>query len=506
LKGLVEMMSAASPANVAELNDNLSPDLRSLLATLHGAVPDASAVGGTPRDLLLGREPIDLDVVTAENAHAAAERLTKALDASMFALDAERGHYRLALPEGAPLREIDISRAKDLDADLSRRDFTINAMAAPILADGSLGELIDPSGGLADLESGTLRMLSRGALRDDPLRLLRAVRLTVELDIEIDEATEEAIRELAFLLPQTAGERQREELVRILATPHAASGVRLLDALTLLEELLPEITAGRGVDQPFEHHYWDVFDHSVEALAALDLMLSPANDPERWLAPIFRDVLAGFDLDGYLDGRVGGHSRRVLLKLAGLLHDVSKPETKSEQADGRIRFLGHPEQGAAKAETICARLRFGAKETRFVSLLVEEHLRPTQLSQGDNLPSKRALYRFFRDLDDAAPACLFLSLADAAAARGPRLEKDRWAGHVAYVRWVLENGLQPHEANQKHPRLVDGDALMAALGIDPGPEVGRLLAAIDEAYAVGELSTQDEAFALARDLIAEARP
>jgi tRNA nucleotidyltransferase/poly(A) polymerase len=497
-------MIAASPVSVTPLNDSITPQLRSLFAALHAVVPDAYAVGGAPRDLLLGRAPLDLDIVTQGDPKASAERMAHALGASMFALDAERGHYRLTLTEPAPLREIDVSQAADLESDLARRDFTIDAMAAPVLAGGSLGDLIDPTHGLADVESRTLRMVGRRALSDDPLRLLRAVRLAVELDLEIEPETEEAIRASAYLVTQAAGERQREEIVRILATPRAAPGIRLLDALGLLGELMPELTAERGVGQPFEHHYWDVFDHSVEALAALDLMLSPITDRSRWLAPVFRDVLSGFDLDAYLDGPVGGHSRRVLLKLAGLLHDVSKPETKSEQPDGRIRFLGHPEQGAAKAETICGRLRFGSRETRFVSLLVEEHLRPTQLSQGDALPSKRALYRFFRDLGDAAPACLILSLADAAAARGPRLEKDRWAGHVAYVRWVLDNGLLPAEAAARQPRLVNGETLMAALGIDPGPELGRLLAAIDEAHAVGEVSTQEEALALARSLSTEA--
>ncbi len=499
------MMTAA--ATVAELNDTLTPKLRSLLATLHGAVPDAHIVGGMPRDLLLGRPPIDLDVVTRNDPHSAGERLAQAFtDASLFALDAERGHYRLTLPDAAPLREVDISRADDLAADLARRDFTINAMAAAVLADGTIGPLIDMAGGRADVESRTLRMLNREALRDDPLRLLRAVRLSIELDLEIASETESAIREFAYRLPQAAGERQYEELVRLLATPRAAMGVRLLDSLGLLEALMPEITAARGVGQPFEHHYWDVFDHSVEALSALDLMLAPATEPDRWLAPIFQDGIAGFDLDGYLDGKVGGSSRRVLLKLAGLLHDVSKPETKSQEPDGRVRFLGHPEQGAVKSEAICNRLRFGTKETRFIALLVEEHLRPTQLSPSDALPSRRALYRFFRDLGDAAPACLFLSLADAAAAQGPRLEKDRWAGHVAYVRWILQNGLPPEPTGEKRHRIVDGETLMASLGLEPGPEVGRLLAAIDEAYAVGELASPDEALALARTLIAEARP
>jgi poly(A) polymerase len=186
-----------------------------------------------------------------------------------------------------------------------------------------------------------------------------------------------------------------------------------------------------------------------------------------------------------------------LLRFAALLHDVAKPETRTQEPSGRVRFLGHPERGAETAARICRRLRFGNRETQFVSLLVEEHLRPTQLSQGD-LPSKRALYRYFRDLGEAAPACLFLSLADAAAARGPRLEPDRWAGHVAYVAWVLEQGSEPAVGTPKVQRLVDGSTLIAALDIEPGPQVGRLLDAIDEARAAGEVSTPEGAIDLAR--------
>src|SRR5690606_38918517 len=125
-------------------------------------------------------------------------------------------------------------------------------------------------------------------------------------------------------------------------------------------------------------------------LAALDEMLheTPTTTGRPWLGPDFRDVMAGFEWDSYLHDRTGGTSRLVLLKLATLLHDVSKPETKSRQPDGRIRFLGHPEQGAVKAAAICERLRFGNRETRFVSLLVEEHLRPTMLAPPGEPPSR----------------------------------------------------------------------------------------------------------------------
>jgi poly(A) polymerase len=494
-------MTAGAPAALSASNTSISPDLRRVLATLAAAVPGSWLVGGAVRDALTGRQPFDVDIVTPGDAHQAAESAGRALGGSVFALDAERAQYRVTLPQGGQVREVDISSAADIDADLRRRDFTVNAMAMQIGPDGALAGVIDPTGGISDLEAGQLRMVSEAALREDPLRLLRAARLAHELELEIEPETELTIRENAFLLNQAAPERQREELVRMLATPRSARAVRLLDALTLLQELLPEVTAARGVGQPFEHHYWDVFDHSVEALAALDEMLMPEPEPDRWLARTFQEQLAGFELDEYLAQTVGGHSRVVLLKLAALLHDVAKPETKTEEADGRVRFLGHPERGAETASRICRRLRFGNRETQFVALLVEEHLRPTQLSQGD-LPSKRALYRYFRDLGEAAPACLFLSLADAAAARGPRLQPERWAGHVRYIAWILEQGAQTDDGLAKPQRLIDGDALMAALDLEPGPLIGRLLDAIDEAHAVGEVNTAEQAIELARGLMA----
>jgi tRNA nucleotidyltransferase/poly(A) polymerase/very-short-patch-repair endonuclease len=494
-------MSAAAPAAVSIASTSINPEFRRVFSTLAAAAPGACLVGGAVRDLLTGRVPTDLDVVTPSDARAAAEAAGRALSAAVFALDEARGHYRVTLLESGDIRTIDVSAFADLEADLRRRDFTVNALAAPILADGSLGKVTDPTGGLQDLEDGVLRMVSEAGLREDPLRLLRAARLAHELELEIEPQTEQAVRELAFLLSTAAPERQRDELVRMLASGRAARAVRLLDALTLLQELLPEITAARGVGQPFEHHYWDVFDHSVEALAALDEMLMPAAEPERWLARTFREQLAGFELDAYLNERVGGQSRAVLLKLAALLHDVAKPETKTQEAGGRVRFFGHPERGAETAARICRRLRFGSRETQFVALLVEEHLRPAQLSQGD-LPTKRAVYRFFRDLGEAAPACLFLSLADAAAARGPRLQPDRWAGHVAYIARVLQQGLARDDGVARPRRLVDGGALMAALDLGPGPLIGRLLDAIDEAHATGEITTQEQAIALARELIA----
>jgi tRNA nucleotidyltransferase/poly(A) polymerase len=212
------------------------------------------------------------------------------------------------------------------------------------------------------------------------------------------------------------------------------------------------------------------------------------------------EQLAWFDLRGYLDEGFPGASRRALLKLAGLLHDVAKPQTKTVDARG-THFYGHPEQGAVTAGTICRRLRLSNRDTAFVAQLVEEHLRPTQLAERRAMPSHRAVYRFFRDLGDAAPACLLLTLADAAGATGSRLQPERWRGHVAYMSHVLSEGLAQVEEQETQPKLIDGRELMQALDLPQGPEVGRLLDAIEEARAAGEVASREDALILAQRLI-----
>jgi poly(A) polymerase len=509
------MMAVAVPDPVSSLQAvKLSPELQGVLAGLHEAVPDAWLVGGALRDLIVGRPPLDVDVVSFGDSTSTTAAIASKLGGHPFSLDVERGHYRVTLhDDDSQVKDIDVSQIEDIERDLARRDYTVNSIGAPINPDGSLGTILDPFDGVADIENRRLRMVRIANLEDDPLRLLRGVRLAAQLQLEVENETASAIRQLAPRLSESTGERQREELVRLLETPRAAEGIRLADSLGLLDVLVPELAPARGVEQPENHHYYDVFEHSVQALAALDEMLHVS--PRRrerggmgrrrpWLGPDFRDIMRGFDYESYLRETAGGHSRRVLLKLAGLLHDIAKPETKSVDADGRVRFLDHPELGARKAQNICHRLRFGNRETQFVSTLVEEHLRPTQLAPQGVAPSRRALYRFFRDLGDAAPACLILTLADAAAATGPRLQRERWRGHVAYAYYVLYQGSElAMPVRDTKQRLLDGKALMQALDLAPGPRVGEVLVALDEAQALGEVSTRDEALTMARSLLAE---
>ncbi|MBI2759939.1 MAG: CCA tRNA nucleotidyltransferase [Chloroflexi bacterium] len=479
------------------------------LATAINAVADGGdlfVVGGFVRDCLLGRPSQDIDVVTTDDPARVARRLAARLDGAPFPLGAEHGVHRVTLRapvEGVTYIDVAAQRGT-IEHDLSLRDFTVNAMAwRPLTA-----LLLDPHGGADDLSAGLLRLVSDNAVRSDPVRALRAVRFAAELGLTLAGEAQDVIRRDAHLLAHTAGERQRDELARVLETPSAATMLRLADGIGVLDAVLPELMPAKGCVQPREHYY-DVFDHQVETVAVLDCVLAPLlpalpECSERF-ATLWDLMPDGDAIRRRYDERIAeGRTVRSLLKLIGLLHDVSKPETKERQPNGRIRFFGHAEQGAEKAARIMERLRFTGREIKLAHLLIGDHLRPGQLSNGRNLPTKRALYRFFRDLGEAVPDLLVLNLADHAAARGPLMPPEAWAGHIAYIHWILARRTEDEEL-VRAPQLVTGHDIMAELSLSPGPAIGRILEGVREAHAVGRIKTREQALRLARK-IAQATP
>jgi putative nucleotidyltransferase with HDIG domain len=455
-------------------------------------------VGGTVRDVLLRREVHDIDLAVSGDARSWARAVADRLGGHFVALDDARDVARVVL--GGEVHHIDVAALQGgVEDDMRRRDFTIDAMAVR----AGTADVLDPLGGLADIETRRIRMTSPVVLDDDPLRLLRGVRLAAELRFEIEAATAAAIRERRERALEPAPERRRDELCRIFALDAAEPGIRLLDALGLLDMLLPEVAIGKGVEQPKEHAY-DVFEHNVRTVAALDIMLSlrPAGE-DPWLWDELWTVFgwSGEAMRAYFREEMSeGRSRAALLKFTGLLHDVAKPQTRAAQPDGRIRFFGHADVGARMASEIMRRYRFSARERRWVALLVEEELRPVQLAQVGEAPSRRALHRFFKDLGDAAVAVLFLSLADGAAASGPRLTRDGWRRQAAYMNSLLVRSFED-EGIVHPPRLLTGYDIMSALSLPEGPAIGRLLNALEEAQAAGDVTDRDQALAFVREQV-----
>jgi putative nucleotidyltransferase with HDIG domain len=444
-------------------------------------------VGGAVRDLLLSRRAVeDLDVTLPSGALDVARSLADRLGGAFVALDEARGVARVVVKTEAGEGRVDLAdfRGATLEADLRARDFTVNAMAVPLrplVAEGK-ARLVDPVGGLADLSRRRLRLCGPGVLAEDPIRALRGVRLAAELGFPLDAGARREARRVAPMLRAVAAERVRDELVGVLSLPRASRGLSELERLGLLEAIVPEIEPMKSATQPLPHRF-SVWEHSLRTVEATDTLLASLSS----LVP-YGDQLAAHTAEPLGDGL----TRRHALKLAALLHDVAKPRTR-RVVEGQVRFIGHDLEGAALARGIGQRLRLSGMATDVLERLVRHHLRLMHLGQVAEL-TRRARYRFFRDLGDEAQDLLLLALADAAAVRGdPPLAV--WHGPGGRLVADLLRGWEETRTQAAAPPLLRGEDVMSAFGIPPGPEVGRLLALAREAQDLGQVRTREEALA-----------
>lgn len=462
-------------------------------------------VGGFIRDALLGRDTADIDIALAADAPEVAPKIAKALGGKFVLLDKENRVCRVVVadrkaPSGGRWQLDFTSFEGSIEQDLSRRDFTIDAIAIDLEeVTAKDTSLIDPFGGRADLKNGVIRAVAETAFEADAARLLRAVRLAAELGFALDKQTEALVKSQCHLIADVAGERLREELLRLLAVPHPERFLPYLDELGLVTALFPELAGAKGVEQPKEHS-WNVFDHSLQTVIAVDFLLHQGSweyggDKVLAISP-WSEALA----EHFAQEVGSGSSRRALLKLAALLHDVSKPETKAVGEDGRTHFLGHDKLGAAAAANILERLRFSGKEVKLVEVMIKYHMRPGQMSQ-EGLPTQRAIYRYFRDCGEAGIDILFLSLADHLTTRGPNLNMAGWGEHARMVEYVLEKHFEQQRLVVP-AKLVDGHDLINIFSLKPGPGIGEILEAVREAQASGELATREEALDYIRERLA----
>jgi poly(A) polymerase len=476
------MRSASSASTELHLR-RLPPSAVALLRTV-GAVAGPGRgvvlVGGAVRDALLGRPEVDVDLAVPRGAIAMAERLGARLKAATVVLDAERGAARVT-GRGLQL-DLNDFRAPTLAGDLAARDFTVNALAVPLdtlLAKGRAA-IVDPTGGLRDLRARRLRLAGPGVLAEDPLRTLRAVRLEAALGFRLTPSAARAVRAAAPGLAGVAAERVGDELAILLRLPGTGRALRRADTLGLLAMLLPEVGPMRAAAQPLPHRF-NVLEHSLRAVEACDRLLPRLEA----LAPF------GEELAAHLTERLGGAlDRACVLKLAALLHDVAKPETRQVVA-GRVRFFEHDLIGAARARVIGERLRLPERATAVLERLVRHHLRPMHLGQAGEV-TPRARYRFYRDLGPHTRDLLLLSLVDAAAVTGASpLAVWRRAG---LLRDLLA-GWPEAESVAAAPPLLRGQDVMSRFDLPPGPAVGDLLARAREAQDLGLVRTREEALA-----------
>jgi len=427
----------------------------SICETLRRNGHQALLVGGCVRDLLLGRQPADYDVATDASPERVIELFPESVPvgAQFGVVLIPRENWKV---EVATFRsDVGYSDGRHPDSvvytrtaqeDVQRRDFTVNGL----LMRHDTEEVLDYVGGQADLKAGIIRAIGDPALRfaEDKLRMMRAVRFAARFGFHIETATFEAIRSRAQEIRHVSAERLREELTKLLTEGAARRGFELLDEAGLLQQVLPEIAAMKGVEQPPQFHpEGDVWIHTRMMIEMLPAGSSPT------------------------------------LAWGILLHDVGKPPTFKSAAEtgDRIRFDGHVGVGVKMAEEICRRLRFSNEDTEQILALVENHMRFADAAQMRTSTLKRfaRLRRFEEHLE--------LHRIDCVSSNG-RLEA------YDYVRKFF---LETPPEQVRPQRLLTGEDLKT-MGYQPGPAFTEILQAIEDGQLEGQLKTREEAFDFVR--------
>jgi putative nucleotidyltransferase with HDIG domain len=479
------------------LEDRLAaaPPVAAARAALGDDADGAWIVGGTLRDALLGRAVKDVDLAVAGDAQGAARAVARAVDGPAFPLSKAFGAWRAMHPDERWVCDVSPLQGETIEDDLRRRDFTVNAMAVPLGG----GELLDPCGGREDLDAGVLRVvggpeLERSSYAADPLRPLRLARLTAETPLRPDRDTERLTAAAAARVVEASPERVFAELRRLVIADGVLDALELADRLGLVAAVLPEVAALHAVEQSHFHHL-DVYEHTVEVLRQalwLEQSLGQVfgeHEPE--LSAVLAEPLA--------DELTRGQA----LRFAALLHDIGKPATRGVTDTGRVTFIGHDAVGAEMIGDLCRRLRTSERFRSFLADVTRHHLHLGFLVHERPL-SRETVYRYLAACAPVEIEVTVLTCADRLATRGKNAEP-AIAAHLELAREVMGDALRWRREGPPRAPL-RGDELAAELGIEPGPELGRLLARLAEAAFTGEAATREAAVELARRLRENERP
>jgi poly(A) polymerase len=453
-------------------------------------------VGGFLRDLYLGRskEALDLDFSLKSGAIDFGSRLARALKAGFVVLDKERGCCRVVCRDKKIRKTLTFDfidfRGKDLKEDLLRRDFTLNTLVVklPLKLPLKGSKVEDFYGARRDIKKKIVRVVDDASFDEDPLRILRAFSLSAIFGFKIEARTLALIKKKRAALKEVAGERCRDEFFKILGTAQAWRFIAFLDRCKVLEIIIPQVIVMRDCRQGGYHHL-DVWGHSLETVKKLEELMVTLRKNK--------------DIHACLDEVMAADRKRVqLLKLAALLHDIGKPKAFEVKA-GKTMFHGHERIGRIISDSVCERLKLATREKFALDTIIFWHLRPGYLADNEVL-TKRAVHRFFRDTQEEAVSVLLVSIADQRATRGPLATAESRKKHEKVAFALLKKYFEKLKETP-FKRLIDGKDLIGKLRLRPGPVFSVVLNAVEEAQVEGRVTTKAQALVLARR-VAEKAP
>jgi poly(A) polymerase len=439
-------------------------------------------VGGTIRDVCLGRAVHDIDVAMPGDVVRFARRFAADLGAAYVPLDPERGEVRVVYRRQF---EVDFSRFKgdDLEADLRHRDFTLNALACPLstLLTSSAPELIDPCHGWHDLQMRLIRLVSPQSLHDDPLRQLRAFRLAATHGLAIDPTTLEAIKPAVSRLATVAAERINSELLKLFGAPNSSPQVIAMAHLALLDALFPELAATRrGCCKPDDAA--DLFVHALRSYQAVEALITAPEDHVTEIAAAIRAY-------------VPVHQHAPLLKWAALLHAIGRPSSPGEGGLPEAPCVAAAAPSAVLWEQVSDRLKLSRAHTEYVKLLLSQQHRLFEMArlEAQGALTVRLVYQWCKDMGGEVVGAFALAIGDVLARHRRQNPDPATAAFTAFATrlWELyRDRIQPVISG---PRLLTGDDLRMAFALAPGPRFKHLLEAVELAQVEGRISSRVEA-------------
>ena len=411
---------------------------------------DAYLVGGYLRDLLSGEISPDRDIaIKCDNLAKLTKKIADELNGSFVELDPVNEIYRVVFGEDY----IDFAKLlnNNLDDDIKRRDFTINA----IMYDINNEKFVDITGGKKDFEEKIIRTYKISNLSDDPLRMIRAIRFQAKFGFRIDDEIVNFIKENNSLILNVAPERVHQELMKTFEGKFLINALFSMDETGLLDVIFPFFKDIKKIPSN-SHHHLDLFHHLIETTKNIRI-----NKPE--------------------------------LKLAAFIHDLAKPDCWTiEPETGRHRFIGHDELGAKKVVPFLKKLKFSNKEIEYISKMVQFHIYPSALMKDENV-TERAIIRFIRKIGNDTLDLLELARADRLSARGPAVSDEMIEVNLSNLEKLKEKYFEISPKLKEMPKLVDGNEIMQILNLKPSPKLKEIIDEIKELQLEGKINNKEEA-------------
>ncbi|MBO5738601.1 CCA tRNA nucleotidyltransferase [bacterium] len=428
-------------------------------------------VGGSVRDLLMEKSYLDRDIAI-KNAYDFARKLEERFNATFIELDAENKIYRLVLEDKINYLDISEIQGKNIEEDLARRDFTINAIAINL----SSGDVIDPFNGQIDIKNKIIRHIKDTNFTDDPLRILRAFRFASITGFDITKETKYCIDKYKYLLLNPAKERINYELMKLFGGYNCSNVLLKMNEFGILEEIFPCINDMKKVP-PNTHHHLDLFNHVVETVRNIDNLYLNSNE-------LVKNHLDRIDF--------GGFPRLSHLKIAGFLHDIGKYSTWTIEESGRHRFIKHDDVGAKMCVSLLRDMKFSKKQIEYISTMIKTHIYPSNVIDAPELNDK-VMMRYLRKMEENVIDNIILAKADRLSARGEAITEEIINKNLAGLDKLLNFYLEKRETMKPLPKLVDGYEVMQILNIKQSPLLGEILNSLKEAQINGDINTKEEA-------------